>query len=50
MDYLSPSFLGPMLTFLDISFEQAPVLITKHLTSRGPQQYLKPGFRYRIVK
>ncbi|TPX14160.1 uncharacterized protein E0L32_000554 [Thyridium curvatum] len=51
VDLLKRGWLEPPARgiHVDLTFEQAPVLITKHLTGRGQQQYLKPGFRIRIV-
>ncbi|KAK4183193.1 hypothetical protein QBC35DRAFT_443802, partial [Podospora australis] len=33
----------------DLTFEQAPILITKHLIGQGKEEYLSPGYRFRIV-
>lgn len=38
------------LTSTDLTFEQAPLLITKHLKAQGQSDYLRPGYRFRIVK
>ncbi|KAI1130214.1 hypothetical protein F5Y10DRAFT_276210 [Nemania abortiva] len=33
----------------DLTFEQAPVLIARKLAEHGMEEYLQPGYRYRVV-
>ncbi|KAK0624007.1 hypothetical protein B0T14DRAFT_517387 [Immersiella caudata] len=34
---------------VDLTFEQAPILVSNHLTEQSKTEYLAPGYRYRIV-
>ncbi|KAF4418502.1 hypothetical protein F53441_14476 [Fusarium austroafricanum] len=50
VDLVSRGWLEPPARGIhDLTFEQAPILISKHLVAQEKEEYLRPEYRFRIV-